>query len=214
MSKSLIEKAYDVYNEKGITGLIEIGSAKACRSFYTKEAYLYEMVVDEYMRSIKYIPNYSIKPLDAYLLEKIAGDYPKEFSIERYDTLKSRLNENSDDRCFVVFDKSEILGYCNIGYGQYLETGTNIILEKQNKEAYFFDDYVFKCHRRKNVHFFSLYYRFKITQEQGYKKAKVVIEKGNIGSEKTYSKFGAIKCLYIKRYHFGFIDKTITKVVK
>ncbi|QZY55335.1 GNAT family N-acetyltransferase [Crassaminicella profunda] len=200
----IINKIIREYRKNGLEGIFT-----KVRNRFVTEAYVYERELDD-LPNMKF-DNYSFIPLTIQLLDLMYKEYFEEIRVRKYEILKGRLDEHSTAKCYLILNEDSIAGFCNIEYGEYFESCTNYVMENNNQCAYLMDAYVFKKHRKKGLHKFNYYSRLKIAKEKGVKDVKVVIHKDNLGAEKTCAKFGFEKYMKIKRYHIGWIDKTITK---
>ena len=151
-------------------------------------------------------------PLDINILNKMYEMFKEEFSEEKYEVLKSRIDESSSDKTFVVLDKHEkIYGYYSMSFGNHYENEMKFKIPKDEERAYLFDSYTFKSMRGNSVQLFAIKSRLKIAESKGYKYAMCIVMDGNIASEKNVIKAGFEKSGTVNYYHFKKIKKTFIK---
>lgn len=135
------------------------------------------------------------------LLNKI-----NEIDKKRIEILKDRSFNYEEMLNYVVVESDEILGYFSL----LLKSNENnpyvsSKLRIPKESTYLFDDYTVKKHRKKGVHSFSVLSRLKISKDLNYKEARVLIDKRNYFSQKTYESLGFIKIYKIYRIRLKFI---------
>lgn len=151
-------------------------------------------------------------PLDIDLLDKMKRDFTFEISKNKYETLKSRLDDSSTDKTFVVIDKEEnIYGYYSMSFGDHYENEMRFKIPKDEERVYLFDSYTFKSMRGKRVQLFAIKSRLNIAFEKGYKYATCIVMEGNIPSEKNVIKAGFRKAGTVNYYHFKKMKKSFIK---
>lgn len=115
--------------------------------------------------------------------------YPEEFSQYKYELYKKKLS-NKNNIIIISKTDEEISGYFNISFENTLESGINKIIEIKEKEAYFYDDYVFKAFRGNAIQLKAILYRIHYVKKKGKERIYVNIYKNNEPSLISYKKIG------------------------
>lgn len=115
--------------------------------------------------------------------------YSEEFSQYKYELYKKRLN-NENNRIIISKTGKEISGYFNIAFENTLESGINKIIEVGEKEAYFYDDYVFKAFRGNGIQRKAILYRIYYVKKQRKERIYVNIYTNNKPSLISYKEIG------------------------
>lgn len=122
-------------------------------------------------------------------IEIMRSKYPEEFSKHKYDLYKEKLN-NKNNIIIISKTNEEISGYFNISFENTLESGINKVIEVREKEAYFYDDYVFKAFRGNGIQKKSILYRIYYVMRQGKERIYVNVYKNNKPSLISYKEIG------------------------
>lgn len=128
-----------------------------------------------------------------YVLGKEITDY-------KIDILRKRLDED-DVKVFSVKEDSGVIGYCCLSFKDYKENGINKIIHINEKQAYFFDDYICKRYRGMGLHYYTIIKRSEYAIDNGKEEGISLIYSWNKGSSVNFKKAEFVKVkkfIYIK----------------
>jgi hypothetical protein len=135
-------------------------------------------------------PGYRLVEADEARLSELKATYPKELSDRKLGILRARIG-SQDERCWLITDADGTLcGYCHLTLASTLNARINHFVEVGASQAYFFDDFVFKRHRGRGLHGFSIARRLEILQGLGRTEVLITIRKDNKASLASFWKFG------------------------
>ena len=150
--------------------------------------------------------------LDEDTLDVMKKEYQNELTDRKYNILKSRLDENSSEKAYVVINKeNEVCGYYNIAYKEVYSSVFKCNMPDVEGNVHLFDQYTFVKHRKKGIHTFAVGECINVVKDQGYKSATTCIVDKNIPSEKTNTKIGFKKYKKIDTYKLKKLNKRKTK---
>ena len=150
----------------------------------------------------------NLVPADKPGLRDLRKRYPGELRAAKFKILRARLSSPTED-CWVIVDgEGAPAGYCHLAYASTVNERINhsVVVEK-GREAYFFDDYVFKAHRGKGLHALSLARRCEIASERGIGIGLTTITRKNTASLRSYGKLGLRRTAVL--LHLPAVKRTV-----
>lgn len=133
-------------------------------------------------------------------INKIKYTLGKEITDYKINILNKRINE-SNVEVFALKADSSVIGYCSLSFIDYKENGINKTIKIDDKQAYFFDDYVCERYRGRGLHYYSIIKRSEYALMNGKKYGISCIYSWNKNSSMNFEKanFKKInKFIYIK----------------
>ena len=139
-------------------------------------------------------------PLDAHFqvveadidkIDHMKALYPALLSDGKYQVLVDRLKQTTE-RCYVIEDEQgAVYGYAHMALDDHVNTRINHLVRVSESQVYLFDDHIFKPHRRRGLHAFSIASRLRIAASIGKSQAITIISRPNTASIASYQKFGS-----------------------
>lgn len=122
-------------------------------------------------------------------LDEMRANCP-DLTDRKYEQLRERIG-SSDISAYLIKDADGTwAGYCHLIYRRFEDHYLNHVVRMKAKEVLFVDDQVFRSHRRRGLHTFSVLRRCQLAQDRGARTALVVINDKNTASIATYRHVG------------------------
>ena len=132
---------------------------------------------------------YRLVEATAENLDETKAQY-MEFSRRKHAILKDRL-ASGDEKCWLIVDADgEVTGYCHMAFTTQVNDRINHTVEVGPTQVYLYDDHVFKGHRRRGYHSFSIARRLELARDMGRTEALTTISDGNVASIASYTRLG------------------------
>ena len=116
--------------------------------------------------------------------------YPALLSDGKYRVLLDRL-EQTTERCYVIQDEQgAVYGYAHMALDDHINTRISHRVRVSDSQVYLFDDHIFKPHRRRGLHAYSIASRLRLAASMGRAEAITTISRTNTASIASYQRFG------------------------
>jgi GNAT superfamily N-acetyltransferase len=130
-------------------------------------------------------------PADRENLRDLRKRYKGELKATKHRILRERLASPTEECWIIVDGDGSPAGYCHLAYASTVnERIHRTVNVERGRQAYFFDDYVFKAHRGKGLHALSLARRCETAAQRGITEGITTITRKNTASLRSYGKLG------------------------
>ncbi len=123
------------------------------------------------------------------LLDTFRSTYPRQLSDRKYGILANRIGSATETCWFIVSPSGRLCGYCHVSAGDTVNTRINHRVRIAKHQAYFFDEYVCRQHRRNGYHRFSIGERLRLLRPSGVLEGVTTISNRNTASLGSYRGF-------------------------
>lgn len=130
-----------------------------------------------------------LEPATTELLDSFRSTYPRQMSERKYAILADRINSSTEQCWFIVTPSGVLSGYCHATRSDNLNARINHRVRVAGHQAYFFDDYVCRQHRRQGYHRFAITERLRLLAAEGVQEGLTTISNGNTASLASYRDF-------------------------
>lgn len=133
-------------------------------------------------------------------LDEMRASCP-ELTDRKYEQLRERIGA-PDITAYLILDADGTwAGYCHLAYRRFDDRYLNHVVRLRRRQALFVDDAVFRTHRRRGLHTFSVQRRRELARERGMRTGLVVINDKNTASIASYRHVGIrpVRRLYFVR---------------
>lgn len=113
-----------------------------------------------------------------------------ELTERKFDQLRERIGAE-DITAYLIRDADgSWAGYCHLAYRRFDDRYLNHVVRLRRHETLFLDDQVFRTHRRRGLHTFSVLRRRELARAGGLTRGVVVINRKNTASLASYRHVG------------------------
>lgn len=133
-------------------------------------------------------------------LDRMRASCP-ELTERKYDQLRERIG-SPDITAYLIRDADGTwAGYCHLAYRRFDDRYLNHVVRLRRRQTLFVDDSVFRSHRRRGLHTFSIQRRRELAAQRGMRTGLVVINDKNTASIASYRHVGIrpVRRLYFVR---------------
>jgi LmbE family N-acetylglucosaminyl deacetylase/RimJ/RimL family protein N-acetyltransferase len=115
---------------------------------------------------------------------------PAQLSERKLQILRDRVADPDED-CWLVEDADGVAGgFCSVSWVDHFEGASNSWTRVRPHQVLLMDDMVFKDHRRRGLHGYSIWRRCEIGWERGRTQALVLVRTDNVASRRSYQALG------------------------
>lgn len=153
-------------------------------------------------------PAWSLENATIAVLTQMRDAYAEELDERKYGILVNRLDHPADETLVIRDEQGEPCGYCHITGGETENTRIRYVVAVLPHQCYLWDDHVFRSHRRRGLHTFSIARRLELIAEEGRTEALTIISRTNQRSRASYAAFGAVRLRSL--YHLPLVRRTVS----
>src|SRR5690606_9984859 len=120
-------------------------------------------------------------------LDALAERYtPAQLSERKLQILRDRVKDPDED-CWLIEDAGGVAGgFASVSWVDHFEGASSYWMRVLPHQVLLMDDMVFKEHRRRGLHGYSVWRRSEIGWERGRTEALVLIRTDNVASRASY----------------------------
>lgn len=162
-------------------------------SYWHLHRYAFDLTVDEPSPGVAGeedgVPGPQLVEVNLADLEQMRATCP-DLTERKFGQLRERIG-SPDITAYLIRDADgSWAGYCHLAYHRFDDHYLNHVVRLRPHETLFVDDQVFRSHRRRGLHTFSIRRRRELARQRGMRTGLVVINDKNTASVAAYRHVG------------------------